>query len=468
MADINVKEYITELVKRAKIAQKEFERTATDQLTIDKVVRAVGKTIYDNREELARDACEETKYGTVQMKINKILASTPGQWNVMRGKKSVGYIENLRDEPGVKVMAKPMGIVGCVMPSTNPIVTIGANGMMAIKCRNACIIAPHPSAKNVSLKTVNMIRKEIEALGAPADLIQVIDPEHCSIQATDEMLRQCDVNIATGGPGMVKAVYSCGRPGFGVGQGNCQEILCDDYDNLDYMAGAIVANRSYDYGVPCVSEQTIHVPAAREGDFLKAMQAAGAFLLEDPDTIQKLREVVFPDGEHISRDVVGRSPQVVGRMIGVEVPEDRRILLCKYTGCAQDDVLSKEILFPLARYVTYTDFKATVAAAVANLEQEGACHNSCIWTHDEEKIEYAAHMLPVSRFQVNQTPAGINNGLPSTPTLGCGTWGNNSISEKLEWYHLMNTTRVTVTLPNKRLWKDGDWDRFDECPVTED
>ena len=468
MAENTVKAYISELVRRAKIAQKEFERTATDQLTIDKVVRAVGKTIYDNREELARDACEETKYGTVQMKINKILASTPGQWNVMRGKKSVGYIENLRDEPGVKVMAKPMGIVGCVMPSTNPIVTIGANGMMAIKCRNACIIAPHPSAKNVSLKTVNMIRKEIEALGAPADLIQVIDPEHCSIQATDEMLRQCDVNIATGGPGMVKAVYSCGRPGFGVGQGNCQEILCDDYDNLDYMAGAIVANRSYDYGVPCVSEQTIHVPAAREGAFLNAMEKAGAFLLEDPDTIQQLREVVFPDGEHISRDVVGRSPQVVGRMIGVEVPEDRRILLCKYTGCAHDDVLSKEILFPLARYVTYTDFKATVAAAVANLEQEGAGHNSCIWTYDEEKIEYAAHMLPVSRFQVNQTPAGINNGLPRTPTLGCGTWGNNSISENLEWYHLMNTTRVTVTLPNKRLWKDGDWDRFDECPVTED
>ena len=142
MADVNVKEYVRSLVQRAKAAQKEFERTATDQLTIDKVVRAVGKTIYDHREELAKDACEETKYGTVEMKINKILASTPGQWNVMRGKKSVGYIANLRDEPGVKVMAKPMGVVGCVMPSTNPIVTIGANGMMSIKCRNACIIAP--------------------------------------------------------------------------------------------------------------------------------------------------------------------------------------------------------------------------------------------------------------------------------------------------------------------------------------
>ena len=98
---------------------------------------------------------------------------------------------------------------------------------------------------------------------------------------------------------------------------------------------------------------------------------------------------------------------------------------------------------------------------------EGAGHNSCIWTNDPEKVEYAAHLLPVSRFNVNQTPFGINNGMPTTTTLGCGSWGNNSISENLAWYHLMNTTRVTVTLPNKRLWKEGDWDNFDECPVTE-
>ena len=137
MSEAANREYIVELVKRAKAAQKEFERTATDQLTIDKVVRAIGKTIYDAREELALEAHLETKYGTPQMKVSKIIATTTSQWNIMRGKKSVGYIKNLRDEPGVKVMAKPMGVVGCVMPSTNPIVTIAANGMMSIKCRNA-------------------------------------------------------------------------------------------------------------------------------------------------------------------------------------------------------------------------------------------------------------------------------------------------------------------------------------------
>ena len=368
MAERNVKEYINGLVQRAKVAQKEFERTALDQLTIDKVVRAIGKTVVDAKEELALEAHLETKYGTPEMKVSKILASIPNQWNIMRGKKSVGYIQNLRDEPGVRVMAKPMGVIGCVMPSTNPIITIAANGMMAVKCRNACIIAPHPSAKNVSLKTVNMIRAAIEELGAPADLMQVIEPEYCSIEATDVMLSACDANIATGGPGMVKAVYSCGRPGFGVGQGNCQEIICDDYDDLDRMTALAVANRSYDNGVPCTSEQTIHVPASMEEEFLEKMQKNGAYLVEGEELIEKLRKVVFPDDEHISREVVGRSPQVVGKMIGVEVPEHCRVLMCKYTGCAEDDVLSKEILFPFVRYITYTDFKETVAKAVANLE----------------------------------------------------------------------------------------------------
>lgn len=171
------------------------------------------------------------------MKVSKIIATTTSQWNIMRGKKSVGYIKNLRDEPGVKVMAKPMGVVGCVMPSTNPIVTIAANGMMSIKCRNACIIAPHPSAKNVSKKTIDMVRKEIEALGAPADLIQVIEPEYCSIQATDELLAQCDVNIATGRPWYGQGCLFQRPSRLRCRPGPIEEILCDDYDDLAYMAG---------------------------------------------------------------------------------------------------------------------------------------------------------------------------------------------------------------------------------------
>ena len=153
-----------------------------------------------------------------------------------------------------------------------------------------------------------------------------------------------------------------------MGQGNCQEIICDDYDDLDRMAMLAINNRSYDNGVPCTSEQTMHVPVSMETKFLEVMQKNGAYLVEGDELVDALRKVVFPDGEHINRDVVGRSPQVVGKMIGVDVPVECKTLLCKYSGCAQDDVLSKEILFPFIRYVTYTDFKATVAAAVANLE----------------------------------------------------------------------------------------------------
>ena len=462
------KTYIAGLIQNARAAQKEFEERFTTQRAVDEVVRAIALTIYNAKEELAPEVVEETGMGTVAYKITKMIATTTGQWNTMRGKASMGFIENPYDEPGVRVIAKPIGVVGSICPTTNPIITVVMNSMAAIKCRNAIIVAPHPKAKFVSQKAVNMIRAAFAKLGAPEDLIQIVAPDHCTIETTDELLAACDVNVATGGPGMVKSVYSCGKPGFGVGQGNTQEIICDDYEDLDKLAMLAINNRSYDNGVPCTSEQTMHVPESKEAAFLEAMQNNGAFLIEDAELIEKLRKVVFPDGEHINRDVVGRSPQVVGEMIGVEVPADRKTLLCKYTGCAEDDVLAKEILFPFVRYVTYTDFKATVAAAVANLEMEGAGHNSAIWTNDQEKIEYAAHLLPVSRFQINQTPFGINNGMPTTTTLGCGSWGNNSISENLEWYHLMNTTRVSVTLPNKRLWKDGDWDLFDECPVTED
>lgn len=143
------------------------------------------------------------------------------------------------------------------------------------------------------------------------------------------MLRQCDVNIATGGPGMVKAVYSCGRPGFGVGQGNCQEIICDDYDDLDRMAMLAINNRSYDNGVPCTSEQTMHVPASMEAKFLEAMQKNGAYLVEGDELVDALRKVVFPDGEHINGMWLACLPRIVGKMIGVDVPAECKTLLCK-------------------------------------------------------------------------------------------------------------------------------------------
>ena len=462
------KTYIAGLIQNARAAQKEFEENFTTQRAVDEVVRAIALTIYNAKEELAPEVVEETGMGTVAYKITKMIATTTGQWNTMRGKASMGFIENPYDEPGVRVIAKPIGVVGSICPTTNPIITVVMNSMAAIKCRNAIIVAPHPKAKFVSQKAVNMIRAAFAKLGAPEDLIQIVAPDHCTIETTDELLAACDVNVATGGPGMVKSVYSCGKPGFGVGQGNTQEIICDDWTDLETTCAAAVANRAWDLGVPCTGDQMIHISAKREADFLAAVEKGGAYIIDDPEVRAKLSAYVFPDGKNINRDVVGKTPQVVGKAIGIEVPEDRQVLLTKVVGQAQDDVLCKECLFPLMRYRTYETFEEAVDAACANLYMEGAGHNSSIWTNDEANIEYASMRMPVSRLQVNQVPLGKNNGMPPTTTLGCGDWSGNSISENFEWYHLYQTTRVSTELPNKRLFKPEDWDDFGICPVVED
>ena len=456
------------MIQNARAAQKEFEERFTTQRAVDEVVRAIALTIYNAKEELAPEVVEETGMGTVAYKITKMIATTTGQWNTMRGKASMGFIENPYDEPGVRVIAKPIGVVGSICPTTNPIITVVMNSMAAIKCRNAIIVAPHPKAKFVSQKAVNMIRAAFAKLGAPEDLIQIVAPDHCTIETTDELLAACDVNVATGGPGMVKSVYSCGKPGFGVGQGNTQEIICDDWTDLETTCAAAVANRAWDLGVPCTGDQMIHISAKREADFLAAVEKGGAYIIDDPEVRAKLSAYVFPDGKNINRDVVGKTPQVVGKAIGIEVPEDRQVLLTKVVGQAQDDVLCKECLFPLMRYRTYETFEEAVDAACANLYMEGAGHNSSIWTNDEANIEYASMRMPVSRLQVNQVPLGKNNGMPPTTTLGCGYWSGNSISENFEWYHLYQTTRVSTELPNKRLFKPEDWDDFGICPVVED
>lgn len=462
------KTYIAGLIQNARAAQKEFEERFTTQRAVDEVVRAIALTIYNAKEELAPEVVEETGMGTVAYKITKMIATTTGQWNTMRGKASMGFIENPYDEPGVRVIAKPIGVVGSICPTTNPIITVVMNSMAAIKCRNAIIVAPHPKAKFVSQKAVNMIRAAFAKLGAPEDLIQIVAPDHCTIETTDELLAACDVNVATGGPGMVKSVYSCGKPGFGVGQGNTQEIICDDWTDLETTCAAAVANRAWDLGVPCTGDQMIHISAKREADFLAAVEKGGAYIIDDPEVRAKLSAYVFPDGKNINRDVVGKTPQVVGKAIGIEVPEDRQVLLTKVVGQAQDDVLCKECLFPLMRYRTSETFEEAVDAACANLYMEGAGHNSSIWTNDEANIEYASMRMPVSRLQVNQVPLGKNNGMPPTTTLGCGYWSGNSISENFEWYHLYQTTRVSTELPNKRLFKPEDWDDFGICPVVED
>lgn len=463
----HVKEYISQLVSTSRKAQKEFEWGWTTQRSIDEVCRAAGMVIMKNGSALAQEAVGETGMGNVEGKLLKLNSIALGQWNVMKGKQTVGFME-VPGEPGVRMLCKPLGVIGCVMPSTNPIATVIGNSMMALKCRNSVIIAPHPQSAKTSGAAVVLIRQALKEIGAPEDLVLCIDPSEASIEATSELLKQCDCNIATGGAGMVKAVYSSGRPAFGVGQGNCQVLMDTDVADYSAPAGAIINCRMWDGGVPCTGEQTVHIPEEREADFIAAMQAGGAYLFDKEDDINALRDLIFPNGGPINRKVVGRTPYVVAQMLGKEIPENTTVLLVPNQHWGSQDALCREILFPIIRYTKYATFEEAVDHAIANLEKEGAGHSSSIWTSNEKHIEYAANLIPVGRFHVNQPTTGANNGIPPTITIGCGSWGNNSICENLEYYHLMNKTRVSVTLPNYRQMQPSDWNDFEPFSITTD
>lgn len=451
MAFVNeehTKEYIMELVTASKAAQKEFEKTCKDQHSVDAVVRAACMALVTKGQDLSAAAVAETGMGNVQGKMMKLTAAALGAWKQTRGKQSVGYVDS-PDEPGVRMKFKPMGVVGAVMPSTNPFATIISNTAAALKCRNSIIIASHPASAHSSDQAIAIIQDAIEAVGAPRNLVTGICADESCVEATMDLLRQCDVNIGTGGPGMVKAVYSAGKPAYGVGQGNCQVIIDQDIPASQYptMAMMHVKDRMLDNGVPCIGEQTIHVPAENEKAWVEAMRNAGAYVLEKEEQIDRLRAVLFPDGgTRINRKIVGRVPKLIGPMIGEDIPETAGVIFLKNQAWGDQDVLCREILCPIIRYTTYEKFEEAVDRACANLYTEGAGHSSALWTNNPEHIDYASDLFPVGRFHINNVTSGMGTGLKTSTTIGCGTWGGNSISEYLQWYHLYNVTRVTTTI----------------------
>lgn len=467
---MTVNAYIEELVKRSRAAQRKFEREYTTQRAIDEVVRAIGMSVLDHIDEISELAVSESRMGSVVEEKMKGMSAATSTWNFLRGKASVGEIPNIRpDEPGVRVYAKPLGTVGCILPSTNPVGTVIGGAMAAIKARNSFIAAPHPMTANTSYKMANYIRAGLKEIGAPEDLVLCISPEMCSIEATDAMMPACDANIGVGGPGMVKAVYSCGKPGFGVGKGNCQVLVDEDYPDLPAACADMVMSRTFQNGVTCTSEQTVHIPAAREEEFLKAMDAAGAYRIADQGEIDQLRELIFPNHGPINRKIVGRPIQEVAGMVGITVPDNYKAIIMKSQVTDGSDILGDEIMAPVLRYTTYEKFEDAIEAAVANLEVHGgAGHSSAIWSNNPERIEQAALRIPVGRFHINQPTRGKENGLPVTVAIGCGAWGGNSICENLQYYHLMDFTRVTVSVPNLHHFDPSDWDKFDVCKRTED
>jgi succinate-semialdehyde dehydrogenase len=345
-------------------------------------------------------------------------------------------------------MAKPIGVVCAVTPTTNPIVTPMCNAMFALKGGNAIIVAPHPRSKKSSTHAVELMNQEIKKLGAPDNLIQII--EEPSIELTGELMQKADVVLATGGMAMVKSAYSSGKPSFGVGAGNVQVILDRDIDYVE-ATQKVISGRIFDNGIICSGEQSIIVPEDKYDEVVKAMKTNGAFYAEDEETVSKFRDAIFKNGM-INGDVVGQSVQFIANLAGIEVPEATKVILLKPTGVGKADLLCKEKMCPAMIMLPYNTFEEAVEIAQTNLELEGKGHTTAIHSNNQEHIRYAGLNLTVSRLVVNapsSTTAGgsLFNGLSPTTTLGCGTWGNNSISENLNYRHLINVSRIAFVRP---------------------
>jgi succinate-semialdehyde dehydrogenase len=444
---------IMALISRARLAQAEFEQF--DQEQVDAIVRDIGKYVYDNAETLARMAIEETGIGVYEDKILKNKGKARVIWNSLKGKKSRGIIDEDADANLVYV-AKPMGVVGAVTPITNPIVTPMCNGMFALKAGNAVIFAPHPKAQKCTEFLTDAFMRIVKAHGGPDDLIQVV--RNGSITKTQHLMQSVDVVVATGGGAMVKSAYSSGKPSFGVGAGNVPVIIDRGVD-LGEAVDKIVAGAAFDNGIICSHEQFVLAPEEAYEETVRRFTDTGkVWFTDDEAQIQKLRDLVFPGG-HLNKDVVGISAREVGAMAGIDVPESARLILLPAKGAGDDDILAREKLCPVIAILPYKDFQEAVQLAKANLLVEGAGHSAAVHSHDEDNIRHAGLELPISRLVVNQASSltaggSLTNGFAPTTTLGCGSWGGNSISENLDYKHLMNVSRIGKVIENKKVPTD--------------
>ena len=442
-------ENIKSMIGNALSALGRWEKQS--QKKIDAVVREIARTIHDNAEELARLTVEETGLGNYEDNLAQDRRKSEIIWYSLKGKKPVGII-NVNEELNMIEIAKPVGVVGAILPVTIPVTNFMSNSMFALKCGNAIICAPHPSAKKTVAYTADLVLKAISKLDAPDNLIQYI--KEPSKELTQELMRSVNIIVATGGMGMVKAAYSSGVPAYGVGPGNVQTIIDRDAD-LNDAAKKVIAGRAFNYGLPCASEQAVIAPVEKLNEVIEAFIRNGAYYIDKNEDIEKIKNAVFDENKALRRETLGVSPYRIAEFAGMSVPSDTKILLLRGDLNNQDIVLRHEKLSPVTMLYCYNDFNEAIDIAKSNLELQGKGHSVVIHSGNRQHIEQLADAVYVARVIVNQTGnftagGGFTIGYAPTTTLGCGTWENNILSENLTYKHLMNITRIGYPI-NKKI-----------------
>jgi len=448
------KDMIASLIEKARIAQEKVSSYTQEQ--IDEVCVAIGWEVYndENIAVLAKAAVEETKMGNVEDKIKKHKNKVLGVLADVHGTLSVGLIETDK-EKGITKYAKPVGVVGALTPVTNPTATPSSNAVTIVKGRNAVIFAPHPKAKKCSKMAVDFMREGLKKVGAPMDLIQIV--EEPSIEATGELMKQVDMVLATGGGAMVRAAYSSGTPAYGVGPGNAVQIVAEDADVLD-ASNKIILSKSFDHATSCSSENSVIIQESIYEDMIKAFENLGCYLVKGEERKQ-LEEYMWQVNRKGYRSInpliVARSAKVIATEAGLTVPENTKVLLVEGAENIEADFFSQEKLSPVLTVFKYDTFENGYAKLVRLTDNNGTGHSCGIHTGNQDYIKHLGANMKSSRIVVNQPQAAANggaffNGMPSTVSLGCGTWGGNVTTENISFKHFLNITWLSELLEVNR------------------
>ena len=380
---------LKELMERVKKAQEEFP--TFDQEKVDKIFRKVAQKINGERITLAKLAVEETGMGILEDKVIKNHFASEYIYNKYKDEKTCGVLEEDRSY-GIKKIATPIGIIAGVVPTTNPTSTAAFKILLTLKTRNAIILSPHPRAKNATIETAKMALKEAIKYGAPKDIIGWIDEP--SVEMSRELMSNSDLILATGGPGMVKAAYSSGKPAIGVGAGNTPVII-DKSADIKMTVNYVLMSKTFDNGVICATEQAVIVEKEIYDKVKKEFLDRGAYILNDKEK-NKIREILFVNG-NLNADIVGKSAFVIAQMAGLDIPKTSKVLIGEVESTSVEEPFAHEKLSPvLAMYKTNT-FEESLKIAEDLVELGGLGHTSSLYINlsEREKIEHVTKCFDI-------------------------------------------------------------------------
>ncbi|MDE2120580.1 MAG: aldehyde dehydrogenase family protein [Betaproteobacteria bacterium] len=452
-----VRQQVAECVARARAAQSIYEGFTQEQ--VDEVVLAVGWAIMEpsRNRALAELAVADSGLGNVDDKIIKNHRKTLGLLRDLRGARSVGVIS---EDParGVIEIARPVGVVGAVTPSTNPAATPANKIINALKGRNAIIVSPSPKGHGTATLLLDYIAAELRRVGAPTDLVQQL-PAPVTKAATLELMRQVDMVVVTGSQSNVRSAYQSGTPAIGVGAGNVS-VIVDETADLAQAANKIRRSKTFDNATSCSSENSVVIVDAVYQDMIRALQAEGGVLLDAADK-QRLQQAMWPAGK-LSPAITAKAAPVIARLAGLadQACAQARFLMVEETGIGHDHPFSGEKLSPVLTVYRARDFEHAQAIVREIYAYEGAGHSIGLHSARSERAMQLGLTMPACRIIVNQahcfaTGGSFDNGLPFSLSMGCGTWGGNSISDNLNYKHFLNITRIaSPCTPNEPTLDD--------------